>query len=347
MGAPARSATGSATTPRPPPSATSAPRSVRWVGHDGVVTEPDGVILVPTAEGQDIGVHFKVDTGACNSMIARANVQQLIDANAVCREQRLEQPILLQSAFAGQPPVAVHTRLCFDAVIVNNRGIRRTLSLALLVVDGLLEDYALLSSTDWQRLGTDFVPALLPPATTAPAAPVKTTTTPPAGPGPVTTAAAPTAPATATTTTPVNVTVSTNTVHMFKPEDAPTLEEIAEAQRTCINAGSFTPDDTFSQRGTVWYDSNGLVYVPDHAALRVPILVLAHAGAAGHSGRRRTEAAIRRYFTWPRLRENVASFVSACLHCHRAGPASTASAPSHSSVTALQSQPTPKRKAGL
>ena len=104
MGAPARSATGSATTPRPPPSATSAPRSVRWVGHDGVVTEPDGVILVPTAEGQDIGVHFKVDTGACNSMIARANVQQLIDANAVCREQRLEQPILLQSAFAAQPP---------------------------------------------------------------------------------------------------------------------------------------------------------------------------------------------------------------------------------------------------
>ena len=104
VGAPARSATGSATTPRPPPSATSAPRSVRWVGHDGVVTEPDGVILVPTAEGQDIGVHFKVDTGACNSMIARANVQQLIDANAVCREQRLEQPILLQSAFAAQPP---------------------------------------------------------------------------------------------------------------------------------------------------------------------------------------------------------------------------------------------------
>ena len=67
-------------------------------------TAPDGVILVPTAEGQDIGVHFKVDTGACNSMIARANVQQLIDANAVCREQRLEQPILLQSAFAAQPP---------------------------------------------------------------------------------------------------------------------------------------------------------------------------------------------------------------------------------------------------
>ena len=63
------------------------------------------------------------------------------------------------------------------------------------------------------------------------------------------------------------------------------------------------------------------MYVPDHAALRLRILVLAHAGAAGHFGRRRTEAAIRRYFTWPRLREDVARFVSACLHCHRAGPA--------------------------
>jgi len=62
--------------------------------------------------------------------------------------------------------------------------------------------------------------------------------------------------------------------------------------------------------------STGPAWIPnDCVELKLRLLTIAHAGAAGHRGADPTWHALREEFTWTDLRDDVRSFVSSCLLC--------------------------------
>jgi len=68
------------------------------------------------------------------------------------------------------------------------------------------------------------------------------------------------------------------------------------------------------KKNMIWYGN--LIYVPEK--LRLEILKRYHENpAAGHLGIRRTEELIMRNFWWPKMHQDIVSFVNSCENCAR------------------------------
>ncbi|CAO1614203.1 unnamed protein product [Parajaminaea phylloscopi] len=69
----------------------------------------------------------------------------------------------------------------------------------------------------------------------------------------------------------------------------------------------------------VWH--MGVLYVPEIPALRTQAIERCHAPEhMGHPGTRKTEAILRRYYSWPGLSNDVRAYVKACESCTRNKP---------------------------
>jgi hypothetical protein len=103
----------------------------------------------------------------------------------------------------------------------------------------------------------------------------------------------------------------------FSVEDAPQWEEIVAAQATMVASVPGHGDFAFvaADSDGVLLSSSGALYVPDTRYLRLRLCIVAHAGAAGHRGIPATVASLRRFFFWPTLVADVASFCRVCLQC--------------------------------
>lgn len=61
---------------------------------------------------------------------------------------------------------------------------------------------------------------------------------------------------------------------------------------------------------------NGAAWIPEDAVdLKVRLLIIAHAGPAGHRGSESTATMLEEGFTWTGLRQDTADFVAGCLFC--------------------------------
>lgn len=91
----------------------------------------------------------------------------------------------------------------------------------------------------------------------------------------------------------------------------PSRDEILEAQRIGSKRNSdFTSDDDGLLR------INDKVWIPDEAdELKMKLLIVAHAGQAGHRGGEATCASLREVFTWTGIVTDVKDFVANCLLC--------------------------------
>jgi len=66
----------------------------------------------------------------------------------------------------------------------------------------------------------------------------------------------------------------------------------------------------------LWTYPDTAVWVPDDASdLQLRLCIIAHTGPAGHRGREATSRALRSYFKWSTVSEDVSTFVRACIHC--------------------------------
>lgn len=77
-----------------------------------------------------------------------------------------------------------------------------------------------------------------------------------------------------------------------------------------------TPPNCAKQDKDGLWRINNTAWIPAEAdELKVKLLVLAHAGAAGHRGSDATHAALSEEFTWIGMRKDVADFTDDCLLC--------------------------------
>ena len=104
-----------------------------------------------------------------------------------------------------------------------------------------------------------------------------------------------------------------DTVEINEDEQWPTMAAILRAQRA-------EPDN--EDRGGAVQDDDGVwkrqqrVYIPEGPhRLRKRILVVAHAGAAGHRGMEPTINQLRTRFCWPGMEQQARAFIRQCILC--------------------------------
>ena len=79
------------------------------------------------------------------------------------------------------------------------------------------------------------------------------------------------------------------------------------------------PDSKWSLSPTGLLLHEGIVYVPTGGDLRTCILKACHDHPlAGHPGQMKTLELLRRDYFWPKMREDVITFVKSCITCGRA-----------------------------
>ena len=95
----------------------------------------------------------------------------------------------------------------------------------------------------------------------------------------------------------------------------PTMEEIIRAQEHAADATLSEEGGTRDEEDGVWR-CRGKVLVPAGAhRLRERIMVVAHAGAAGHRGIVTTMALLRGRFAWKTMESDVQALIRGCLLC--------------------------------
>jgi transposase InsO family protein len=99
----------------------------------------------------------------------------------------------------------------------------------------------------------------------------------------------------------------------------PTIDAVKFGQQKSIplGGGPGGPNDSPLQPDGegVLKTADGAVWVPDVDDLRLRLLVIAHAGAAGHRGVDATYQALSTRFWWPELHADCTAFVQDCLQC--------------------------------
>jgi transposase InsO family protein len=96
-------------------------------------------------------------------------------------------------------------------------------------------------------------------------------------------------------------------------EEWPVMEHIVAAQRHAVK-----PRNLGMGEDEVWRDEMGRVWLPRGARkLIARLLVIAHAGASGHRGRKATLTPLRERFVWQGMRGDVTTFLQRCLQCCR------------------------------
>ncbi len=94
----------------------------------------------------------------------------------------------------------------------------------------------------------------------------------------------------------------------------PSLEEIREAQEAV--GEDVIQLNQLERSDGLLTDAAGHIFVPANPPhLRIRLLVIAHAGAAGHRGQQVTERDLKARFVWPQLGAQVRAFVAKCLLC--------------------------------
>jgi hypothetical protein len=72
----------------------------------------------------------------------------------------------------------------------------------------------------------------------------------------------------------------------------------------------------WQQRNALWYTANGLIVVPDDAALRDKIIAAHHDSPySGHQGRDKTAELVTRRYWWYGVKQAVAKYCAQCHHC--------------------------------
>ena len=103
----------------------------------------------------------------------------------------------------------------------------------------------------------------------------------------------------------------TENVDILVTEQWPTMEVIARAQpdQDCIGRFGLTKRDDGG-----WSTRRGQVYVCNES-VRVRLLVIAHAGAAGHRSISSTTEELEKRFFWANMRKDIKTFMQRCLLC--------------------------------
>lgn len=66
----------------------------------------------------------------------------------------------------------------------------------------------------------------------------------------------------------------------------------------------------------LWHLPSGVTCIPDQDAdLQLRLYVIAHTGSAGHRSISATKTAVSQAFGWSTMSEDIALFVSSCIHC--------------------------------
>jgi hypothetical protein len=98
-------------------------------------------------------------------------------------------------------------------------------------------------------------------------------------------------------------------------ESWPRMEEVVEAQRR-VSAATREELGLRMQEGILVAPTGDAVFVPDNPPhLRIRLMLVGHAGAAGHRGIRATQEVVTARFWWPNARCEVDKFVRQCLLC--------------------------------
>ena len=109
----------------------------------------------------------------------------------------------------------------------------------------------------------------------------------------------------------------TDDVQIDPQEIWPAWEDIREAQSN-ITADTDTGTRFTLQRDTdgIWCNVSGQVFIPSSALrLQQRLLVIAHAGVAGHRGQMVALQALRAKFVWQNMEQQVRQFVRNCSLC--------------------------------
>jgi hypothetical protein len=95
----------------------------------------------------------------------------------------------------------------------------------------------------------------------------------------------------------------------------PTLEKVRQAQQQAVTP-TIAKDlgITFDQQRKLWVKGKQ-VFIPDVDKLRERLLIIAHAGSAGHRSMMIAQNALLSHFYWDSLVLDLTTFVKACLHC--------------------------------
>jgi hypothetical protein len=109
----------------------------------------------------------------------------------------------------------------------------------------------------------------------------------------------------------------TDEVEIDHQELWPDWEAIREAQCNIDNDTDTGMKFTLGRDSDgIWCNESGQVFIPSSALrLQQRLLVIAHAGAAGHRGQTVTLQVLRAKFIWPNMEQQVRQFVRGCLLC--------------------------------
>lgn len=101
---------------------------------------------------------------------------------------------------------------------------------------------------------------------------------------------------------------------MPRPKDLiwPDIETFLDAQA----AASEHPKGLAKDQDDGLWKRGNRIWVPAHdAELQLKVLVISHAGVAGHRGQDATLSILRESFWWPKMESSVNELVQGCLHC--------------------------------
>lgn len=93
--------------------------------------------------------------------------------------------------------------------------------------------------------------------------------------------------------------------------DWPTKEHIV----TCQGRHRDTKPGNVCVVNGMWVDEDGRSWIPDDNALRLRLMIAAHAGWNGHRRKTATLQALADNFYWKEMARDVESFVGSCIHC--------------------------------
>ena len=94
----------------------------------------------------------------------------------------------------------------------------------------------------------------------------------------------------------------------------PTEEEISSLQERYL---SMKPANAVRQIESGLWRVNDRIWIPggENLDMRQRLLIIAHAGISGHRGQYATEKILSSVYFWKGMKDDVADFVRACLHC--------------------------------
>ena len=105
---------------------------------------------------------------------------------------------------------------------------------------------------------------------------------------------------------------------LMRPDfEWPKIDDIIASQQKYYSSDSFSAESvSFTLSDSIYKTSEGIIWVPDEDfLLQYRLLVIAHAGCAGHRAIQATLNALNSRFIWKGMSKDVDKFCKLCLHC--------------------------------